>query len=46
MSSKSLQAGKGSNDDGAKAKTYELNKSTNEATLNLPFYQLVVCQKQ
>jgi hypothetical protein len=46
MSSKSLQAGKGNNDDGAKAKTYELNKSTNQTTLNLPFYQLVICQKQ
>lgn len=46
MNSKSLQAGKGNNKDGAKAKTYELSKSTDAATLNLPFYQLVVCQKQ
>jgi hypothetical protein len=45
MSSKSLQAGKGNNKDGAKAKTYKINKSTDAATLELPFYQLVICQK-
>jgi hypothetical protein len=46
MGSKSIQAGKGGNKDGAKAKTYAINKSTDGATLNLPFYQLVICQKQ
>jgi hypothetical protein len=46
MGSKSIQAGKGGNKDGAKAKTYSMNKSTDGATLNLPFYQLVICQKQ
>lgn len=45
MGSKSLQASKGGNKDGAKAKTYELNKSTDAATLGLPFYQLIFCQK-
>lgn len=46
MGSKSLQANKGGNKDGAKAKTYDINRSTDTATLGLPFYQLVVCQKQ
>ena len=46
MGSKSLQANKGSNKDGAKAKTYDVKKSTGTATLDLPFYQLVICQKQ
>jgi hypothetical protein len=46
MSSKSLQAGKGGNKDGAKAKTYSLTSSTDGATLNLPFYQLTTCRKQ
>jgi hypothetical protein len=46
MGSKSLQANKGNNKDGAKAKTYDLDKSTDEATLKLPFYQLTICQKQ
>jgi hypothetical protein len=47
MGSKSLQARKGNNKDGAKAKTYEMNnKFTDAATLDLPYYQLVICQKQ
>lgn len=46
MGSKSLQANKGGNKDGAKSKTYDINKSTGAATLGLPFYQLVICQKQ
>ena len=46
LNSKSLQAGSGKNKDGAKAKTYTLNASTAAATADLPFYQLVVCQKQ
>ena len=45
LNSKSLQAGSGKNKDGAKAKTYTLNAATQPATANLPFYQLVICQK-
>ena len=43
---KSLQAGSGKNKDGARAKTYTFNPQTDSATPDLPFYQLVICQKQ
>ena len=43
---KSLQAGSGKNKDGAKAKTYTINAQTDLGTPDLPFYQLVICQKQ
>lgn len=46
LGSKSLQAGSGKNKDGAKAKTYTINAQTDAATADLPFYQLVICQKQ
>jgi hypothetical protein len=46
LSSKSLQAGSGNNKTGAKAKTYTINAQTDLATPDLPFYQLVICQKQ
>jgi hypothetical protein len=46
LNSKSLQAGSGNNKAGAKAKTYTINAQTDLATPDLPFYQLVICQKQ